>query len=117
MIARGGKVAACARFPGVSVIRRQFLAHFGTEIAAAEDGSAWTANRHAARRRSTRAPLRRGEVGLSHLFDFLAPLFLFAVMRIEHPLAQPDRLGGHLDQLVVLDIGQRLFQRHADRGR
>jgi len=50
MIARGGKVAARARFPGVSVIRRQFLAHFGTEIAAAALRSAWTADRHAARR-------------------------------------------------------------------
>ena len=46
---------------------------------------------------------------------FLAPLLPLAVGGVEQLLAQPDRLRRHLDQLVVLDIGQRLFQRHADR--
>src|SRR5580698_749110 len=38
-----------------------------------------------------------------------------AVVGVEELLAQADRLRGHLDQLVVLDIGQRLFQRHLNR--
>src|SRR6267142_165556 len=38
-----------------------------------------------------------------------------AVVGVEEFLAQPDRLRCHLDQFVVLDIGQRLFQRHLDR--
>src|ERR1022692_7591 len=42
-------------------------------------------------------------------------VFPFAVGLVEQLLAQADRLRRHLDQFVVLDIGQGLFQRHADR--
>src|SRR5450755_1887572 len=38
-----------------------------------------------------------------------------ALVGVEELLAQPDRFRGHLDQFVVLDIGQRLFQGHLDR--
>src|SRR4051794_30038702 len=34
-------------------------------------------------------------------------------MRLEESLADADRLGRHLDQLVVLDIGDRLLEAHA----
>ena len=44
-----------------------------------------------------------------------APLFLLAVVLVEQLLAQPDRFRRHLDQLIVLDVGERLLQRHADR--
>jgi len=66
VFARGGKIAACASFSEASVIRRQNLAHFGTETAAAEHGPAWNANRRAGHRQITRAPLRRSEGGLSY---------------------------------------------------
>src|SRR5580698_8242415 len=45
----------------------------------------------------------------------LALFRALAIVRVEEFLAQPDRFRRHLDQLVVLDIGQRLFQRHPDR--
>src|SRR4029077_19778773 len=51
----------------------------------------------------------------SHALGFLAPLVLLAFVRIEELLAQANRFGRHFDQLVILDIGERLFQRHADR--
>src|SRR5215472_10189305 len=35
-----------------------------------------------------------------------------AVVGIQELLAQADRFRRHLDQFVVLDIGERLFQRH-----
>src|SRR6478735_3042302 len=51
-----------------------------------------------------------------YLRHFLLGLFrALAVVGVEELLAQADRLRGHFDQLVVLDIGQRLFQRHLDR--
>src|SRR3569623_797943 len=40
---------------------------------------------------------------------------LLALVRIEEALAQADRLGGHLDHLVVVDIGDGLFQSHLVR--
>src|SRR5690606_23375080 len=46
---------------------------------------------------------------------FGRPLRLLAVVRIEQLLAQADALRRHLDQLVVADIGDRLFQRHLAR--
>src|SRR5882672_5938023 len=56
---------------------------------------------------------KRGDARSGHRFlGLYGPL---AVVGVEELLAQPDRLRGHLDQLVVLDIGQRLFQRHLDR--
>ena len=45
------------------------------------------------------------------LFDFHARATP-AVVRRERLLAQADRLRRHFDQLVVLDIGDRLFERH-----
>src|SRR5258707_45930 len=52
-------------------------------------------------------------VGLRNRFlGLFRPL---AVVGVEKLLAQPDRLRGDLDQFVVLDIGQRLFQGHLDR--
>jgi hypothetical protein len=41
-IARGGKVVARTSCRGATVIRRQLLAHFGTEIVAAAHRSAYT---------------------------------------------------------------------------
>src|SRR6187402_928107 len=40
---------------------------------------------------------------------------LLPLVRIEIALAQPDALRGHLDQLVVLDVGDRLLERHPPR--
>src|SRR6185312_6441990 len=40
-----------------------------------------------------------------------------AVIGVEEFLAQPDRFRSHLDQFIILDIGERLFQRHLDRRR
>src|SRR5262249_26063791 len=48
---------------------------------------------------------------------FLAPFVAFAFVRVEQFLAQPYRFGRHFDELVIVDIGERLFQRHADRRR
>src|ERR1700727_1355906 len=48
---------------------------------------------------------------------FLGLFRALAVVGVEELLAQADRLRGYLDQFVVLDIGQRLFQRHLDRRR
>src|SRR3984957_19378459 len=48
---------------------------------------------------------------------FLGLFRALAVVGVEELLAQPDRLRGYLDQFVVLDISQRLFQRHPDRRR
>src|SRR5258708_1426366 len=74
------------------------------------------------RRRLLDAPPSRGmtafaggEVKLRH--RFLGLFRALAVVGVEEFLAQPDRLRGHLDQFVVLAIGQRLFQRHLDRRR
>src|SRR5439155_27246056 len=39
------------------------------------------------------------------------------VVDVEQALAHADRLGRDLDQLVVLDIGDRLFEAHLDRRR
>jgi hypothetical protein len=36
-------------------------------------------------------------------------------MRIEIPLPQPNALRRHLDQLIVLDVGDRLLGRHPPR--
>src|SRR6185437_1546817 len=52
---------------------------------------------------------------LSH--RFLGLFRALAVVGVEELLAQPDRFRRDLDQLVVLDIGERLFQRHPDRRR
>jgi hypothetical protein len=43
------------------------------------------------------------------------PLAPLALVRIEEPPAQPHRARRHLHQLVVLDIGDRLFQTHPAR--
>src|SRR6266404_4074279 len=53
------------------------------------------------------------EMKLRH--RFLGLFRALAVVGVKKFLAQPDRLRGHLDQFVVLDIGQRLFQGHLDR--
>src|ERR1700729_3112505 len=50
-------------------------------------------------------------------YRFLGLFRALALVGVEEFLAQPDRLRGHFDQFVVLDIGQRLFQRHPDRRR
>ncbi|CDX42319.1 conserved hypothetical protein [Mesorhizobium sp. ORS 3359] len=47
-----------------------------------------------------------------HLGGLLETL---ALVRVEIELAQPNGLRRHLDQLVVLNPGQRPLQRHADR--
>src|SRR6056297_1752556 len=39
------------------------------------------------------------------------PRLPLALVRIEEPLAQPDRLRRDLDQFVVVDVGDRLFER------
>ena len=44
-----------------------------------------------------------------------SPLGAFALVFVEELFAQPDGLGGHLDQLVVVDEFERLFQIEADR--
>ena len=36
-------------------------------------------------------------------------------MRIQIPFAQADGLGCHLDQLIIINIGNGLFQRHLNR--
>src|SRR5882724_12074246 len=48
---------------------------------------------------------------------FLGLFGALALVRVEELLAQADRFRRHLDELVVLDIGERLFQRHPDRRR
>src|SRR4051794_37985646 len=48
---------------------------------------------------------------------FSGPFRALAVVGVKKLLAQPDRLRGHLDQFVFLDVGKRLFQRHLDRRR
>ena len=53
----------------------------------------------------------------SHRFGLFLTLFLFAVVLVEQLLAQANRFRGYLDQLVIFNIGQRLFQRHPDRRR
>src|SRR6201988_5284534 len=77
-------------------------------------------------RRNAQAPPSRSPAGFGPTpesrssendFGFLFALFALAFVRIEQLLAQPDRLWRHLDQFVVLDIGERLLQRHADRRR
>src|SRR5690242_14866913 len=45
------------------------------------------------------------------------PFRALARMRVENRLAQPDRLRRHLDELVFLNIGERLLERLADRRR
>src|SRR5690606_29045155 len=57
-----------------------------------------------------RLPPLRGS-GARALRLFFLPLL--AEAGIQDLLAQADRLGGHLDQLVVLDVGDRLFEGHA----
>src|SRR3546814_2688560 len=49
------------------------------------------------------------------LCRFFLPAGLLPLMRVEQRLADADILRGHLDHLVVVDIGDRLFQRHALR--
>src|SRR3984885_9425701 len=48
---------------------------------------------------------------------FFAPFVALTIVWIEQLLAQPDGFRRHFDQFIVLDIGERLFQRHADRRR
>src|SRR5689334_15148855 len=57
---------------------------------------------------------RKGLRRADRLGRLLEPL---ALVWVEIELAQPDGLRRHLDQLVVLDPGQRSLQRHADRRR
>src|SRR3546814_17466302 len=49
------------------------------------------------------------------LCRFFLPAGLLPLMRVEQRLADADILRGHLDHLVVVDIGYRLFQRDALR--
>src|SRR5437899_2595138 len=49
------------------------------------------------------------------LSRFELPRRPLALMRVEEALADPDRLRRDLDQLVVLDVGDRLLQAHAAR--
>src|SRR3954452_6592184 len=59
--------------------------------------------------------IRHSPLCLRH---FLPRLFgALAVVGVEEFFAQANRFGRDLDQLIVLDIGQRLFQRHPDRRR
>src|SRR4028119_1441463 len=44
---------------------------------------------------------------------FAPPALPLPLMRIQEALPQPDALRRHLDQLVVLDVGDGLFQGHA----
>src|SRR5262249_38355351 len=73
------------------------------------------------RARGTRSRSRRKRISrpialaVSGPGGLLAPLLLLAVVGIEQLLAQPDRLGGDLDELVVRDVGERLLQRHRHR--
>src|SRR6185503_19459980 len=39
----------------------------------------------------------------------------FAGIRIQFPFAEADRLWGHFHQLIIANIGDGLFQSHADR--
>src|SRR4029453_12715565 len=48
---------------------------------------------------------------------FHLPGFALALMRVEEALADADRLRRHFDQLVVLDVGNGLLQRHPARRR
>src|SRR5258708_16245517 len=53
--------------------------------------------------------------GSARLARLGPPRLALAVVRIHEALSQPDRLRRHFDQLVVLDVGDRLFQRHPAR--
>src|SRR5690606_19955739 len=57
---------------------------------------------------------QRGDSSQRVALPFLARLPL-AFVRVEVALAQADALGGHFDQLVVLDVSDRLLQRHLAR--
>src|SRR6185437_12171239 len=48
-------------------------------------------------------------------YRFLGLDGALAIGGVQKLFTQADRFRGHFDQLVVLDIGQRLFQRHPDR--
>src|SRR5215208_2684788 len=48
---------------------------------------------------------------------FALLLGALAIVRVENRLADPDRFWRDLDELVVLDPGERLLERHADRRR
>ena len=68
--------------------------------------------------RRTAAPKRYlGPSPASDPLGFPSLLVFFPLVLVEQLLAQPDRLRGDLHQFVVLDIGQGLLQRHADRRR
>src|SRR5690606_36160146 len=54
-------------------------------------------------------------VAKGRLCRFLLARRLLPLVRIEDRLADADVLRGHLDHLVVVDIGDRLFERHALR--
>jgi serine O-acetyltransferase len=56
-------------------------------------------------------------MSMDHLFGGRRAPGALALMRVEEALAQPDRVRRHLDQLVVVDIGDGLFQRHLHRRR
>src|SRR5271169_3395699 len=55
------------------------------------------------------------EYPLSRALGGLGALGALAVVGVEAALAQADRLRRHFDELVVLDIGQRLLKRHLHR--
>src|SRR5262249_45582524 len=59
--------------------------------------------------------MRQRTLARLNALGFFTPLVAFALVGIEQFLAQPDRFRRDLDQLIVVDIGQRLFQRHANR--
>src|SRR5207302_10608166 len=84
--------------------------------------SRWAARAY--RERERRPHLPRPAVGewspspsklRAELSRFQLPRRPLPLMRVEEPLPDPDRLGRDLDQLVVLDVGDRLFQAHPAR--
>src|SRR5690349_10843453 len=67
--------------------------------------------------RLTAAQRRARGIVVRALRRFELARLALALVRIEEALADADRLGGHLDELVVLDVGDRLLQAHALRRR
>src|SRR3954449_7005705 len=59
-------------------------------------------------------PTRRARIRYAS-GGFELPRLALALVRIEEPLSYPYRLRRDLDQLVVLDVGDRLFQAHSAR--
>src|SRR5215475_1917247 len=78
-----------------------------------------TATRAATARKAGRAtPSAAAIERLDRRFLALArPLALFALIGVEPAFPETDRFRRHLDQFVVLDVGQRAFQRQAQRWR